>query len=59
MECCLFLKIIMFTGVHHSPAIGKGIAELIIDCHYTTIDLSRFGFDRILIDEPLIEFNMY
>ncbi|CAH2104779.1 unnamed protein product [Euphydryas editha] len=46
-------------GVHHSPAIGKGVAELIIDCQYSTIDLSRFGFDRILIDEPLIEFNVY
>ncbi|XP_026487398.2 FAD-dependent oxidoreductase domain-containing protein 1 [Vanessa tameamea] len=46
-------------GVQHSPAIGRAVAELIIDCQFTTIDLSRFGFDRILIDEPLIESNVY
>ncbi|XP_050361785.1 FAD-dependent oxidoreductase domain-containing protein 1 [Nymphalis io] len=46
-------------GVQHSPGIGRAVAELIIDCQFTTIDLSRFGFDRILIDEPLIESNVY
>lgn len=59
--CLLTLLLLFFysTGVHHAPAIGKAVAELIIDCQYTTIDLTRFGFDRLLIDEPLIEFNVY
>ncbi|XP_032529975.2 FAD-dependent oxidoreductase domain-containing protein 1-like [Danaus plexippus] len=46
-------------GVQHSPGIGRAVAELIIEGQYTTIDLTRFGFDRLLMDEPLIESNMY
>lgn len=47
------------VGVQHSPGIGRAVAELIIEGQYTTIDLTRFGFDRLLMDEPLIESNMY
>ncbi|XP_013200530.1 FAD-dependent oxidoreductase domain-containing protein 1 isoform X2 [Amyelois transitella] len=46
-------------GCQHAPGIGRAITELIIDSHYTTIDLTRFSFDRIFINEPLIEFDVY
>ncbi|XP_059059425.1 FAD-dependent oxidoreductase domain-containing protein 1-like [Achroia grisella] len=46
-------------GLHHAPGIGRAISELIIDSHYSTIDLTRLGFDRLLINEPLVEFNIY
>ncbi|XP_023940297.1 FAD-dependent oxidoreductase domain-containing protein 1 [Bicyclus anynana] len=46
-------------GVQHSPGIGRAVAELVIDCHYNAIDLTRFGFDRLLTNEPLIETNVY
>ncbi|KPJ11772.1 hypothetical protein RR48_08078 [Papilio machaon] len=46
-------------GCQHSPGIGRAIAESIIDGYYSSIDLTRFGFDRLLIDEPLVEFNVY
>ncbi|CAG5021462.1 unnamed protein product [Parnassius apollo] len=46
-------------GCHHAPGIGRGVAELIIDGRYSSIDLTRFGFDRLLVNEPLVEFNMY
>ncbi|CAH2066531.1 unnamed protein product, partial [Iphiclides podalirius] len=46
-------------GCQHAPGIGRAIAEIVIDGHYTSIDLTRFGFDRLLIDEPLVEFNVY
>ncbi|CAH4003710.1 unnamed protein product [Pieris brassicae] len=46
-------------GVQHAPGIGKAISDLVIDCHYTDTDLTRFGFDRLLINEPLIDFNVY
>ncbi|XP_045762149.1 FAD-dependent oxidoreductase domain-containing protein 1-like [Maniola jurtina] len=46
-------------GVQHSPGIGRAIAELVIDCQYNGIDFTRYGFDRILINEPLIETNVY
>ncbi|XP_068620931.1 FAD-dependent oxidoreductase domain-containing protein 1 [Battus philenor] len=46
-------------GCQHAPGIGRAIAESIIDGNYSSIDLTRFGFDRILLNEPLIESNMY
>ncbi|KAG6446280.1 FAD-dependent oxidoreductase domain-containing protein 1 [Manduca sexta] len=46
-------------GCQHAPGIGRAIAELIIDSQFTTIDLTRLGFDRLLVDEPVIEFNVY
>ncbi|KAF9411253.1 hypothetical protein HW555_009910 [Spodoptera exigua] len=46
-------------GCQHAPGIGRAIMELIIDSQYTTIDLTRFGFDRLLVDERSIEFNVY
>ena len=45
-------------GIQHSPAIGRAITELIVDDEYTTIDLSRFSFDRILDEEPVYEHNI-
>ncbi|XP_045510879.1 FAD-dependent oxidoreductase domain-containing protein 1-like [Colias croceus] len=46
-------------GIQHSPGIGKAIAELIVEGRYTTTDLTRLGFDRILVNEPLVDFNIY
>ncbi|XP_063838810.1 FAD-dependent oxidoreductase domain-containing protein 1 [Ostrinia nubilalis] len=46
-------------GCFQAPGIGRAIAELIIDSHYTTIDLTRFGFDRLLLNKPIMEFNVY
>lgn len=46
-------------GCQHAPGLGRAVAELIIDSQYTTIDLSRFGFDRLLTNQPLVEFNIY
>lgn len=46
-------------GCQHAPGIGRAVSELVIDSQYTTIDLTRFGFDRLLIDERSIEFNVY
>ncbi|RVE42255.1 hypothetical protein evm_013097 [Chilo suppressalis] len=46
-------------GCLHAPGIGRAIAELIVDSQYSKIDLSRLCFDRILMNEPLVEFNIY
>ncbi|KAJ0181761.1 hypothetical protein K1T71_002483 [Dendrolimus kikuchii] len=46
-------------GCQHAPGIGRAIAELIIDSQFVNIDLTRFGFDRFLIGEPMIESNIY
>lgn len=45
-------------GLQHSIAVGRAIMELIIDGEYKTIDLSRFGFERFLLDEILHEDNI-
>jgi FAD-dependent oxidoreductase domain-containing protein 1 len=40
-------------GVMHAPATGRGIAELIIDGAYRSIDLAPLAVDRIARNEPL------
>jgi glycine/D-amino acid oxidase-like deaminating enzyme len=45
-------------GLQQGPAAGNAIAELIVHGTYRTIDLSRFGYDRIARNEPLFEKNV-
>lgn len=42
-------------GVQHVPAAGRAAAELILHGDYRTLDLSRFGWERVLRGEPLAE----
>lgn len=42
-------------GLQHSVAVGRALSELIIDGKYTTIDLSRFEFERLLTEDFLVE----
>ena len=42
-------------GLQQSPAMGRGLAELVIHGRYTTLDLSPLGYDRIARGEPLLE----
>jgi len=45
-------------GLQHAPATGRGIAELIRDGGYRSLDLSALGFERILQGRPLLERNV-
>lgn len=45
-------------GLQHSPAVGRGVAELILDAGFKTLDLSGFGFKRIMNQEPMLERNI-
>jgi FAD-dependent oxidoreductase domain-containing protein 1 len=45
-------------GVQQAAAAGRALAELIIDGRYQTIDLTRFGYERIARREPLLERNV-
>lgn len=49
----------MCLGIQQAPAVGRAVAELILDGQFTTIDLSRLSFDRLLINEPMIETNCF
>lgn len=42
-------------GIQMAPGVGRAIMELILDNKYVTIDLDRFGLDRIITQQPLKE----
>lgn len=42
-------------GMQQSPAVGRGLSELIAYGEYRTIDMSSLGYDRILRNEPMLE----
>jgi glycine/D-amino acid oxidase-like deaminating enzyme len=46
-------------GLQHSPGVGRAIAELAIHGRYRTIDLTRFGYERVERNAPLAEANVY
>jgi FAD-dependent oxidoreductase domain-containing protein 1 len=39
--------------------LGRAVAELIVHGRYRTIDLTRFGWDRIAARTPLAEANVF
>jgi len=45
-------------GIQHSPATGRGVAELIADGGYVSLDLSPLGFARVVAGEKLVERNI-
>ncbi len=45
-------------GLQQAPAVGRGLAELILDGRYETLDLSPLGVERIVAGEPLVEVNV-
>ncbi|MBE0625813.1 MAG: FAD-binding oxidoreductase [Burkholderiales bacterium] len=45
-------------GLQQSPAIGRGVAELIVHGGYRTLDLTPLAFERIAAQRPLTERNV-
>jgi FAD-dependent oxidoreductase domain-containing protein 1 len=45
-------------GLQHAPAVGRGIAELIISGSYQSLDLSPLGCERLLTGNALRESNI-
>lgn len=42
-------------GLQQSPAVGRGVSELIIHGAYQTLDLSQLSYERIARNEPFHE----
>lgn len=45
-------------GIQQAPAVGRAISEMILDGEFTTIDLTRLGFDRLMVREQMLEQNI-
>jgi len=45
-------------GIQQSPAVGRGMSELILYGKYISLDLSEFCLERIEAKKPLIELNI-
>ena len=58
VENLIFANGFSVHGIQHSPATGRGVAELVADGHYVSLDLSPLGFDRVVANRPLIERNI-
>ena len=55
VENFLFLNGFSGHGLQQSPAMGRGISELVTYGDFRTLDLTPFGYDRIDRNEPLVE----
>ena len=45
-------------GLQQAPAIGRGLAELIMHGRYATLDLSPLGYERVPAGKPIVERNV-
>jgi glycine/D-amino acid oxidase-like deaminating enzyme len=45
-------------GLQHAPAIGRALKELILDGEFQTLDLSRFGYQRVVENCPIEDISV-
>ncbi|MEP3430619.1 MAG: FAD-binding oxidoreductase [Roseibium sp.] len=45
-------------GLQQSPAVGRGLSELIATGSYQTLDLSALSIDRLGKNKPIVEINV-
>ena len=45
-------------GLQHAPGVGRGLAELIVEGSYRSLDLTPLAYSRFLAGTPLLESNI-
>ena len=45
-------------GLQQAPAVGRGLAELVVHGRYATLDLAALGHERVAAGRPLREENV-
>ena len=45
-------------GLQQSPAVGRAVAELVVDGRFRTLDLSELGPERLAANRPVVEKNV-
>jgi FAD-dependent oxidoreductase domain-containing protein 1 len=45
-------------GMQQGPVVGRGMAELLLHGHFTTVDLAPLGYERLVSGRPLRELNV-
>lgn len=45
-------------GLQQSPAVGRALAELVVAGRFESIDLSEFGWARVIENRPMPEINV-
>jgi FAD-dependent oxidoreductase domain-containing protein 1 len=45
-------------GLQQSPAVGRGLAEMIAEGRYASLDLGDLGWERVVEGRPLLERNV-
>ncbi|MEO8485801.1 MAG: FAD-binding oxidoreductase [Betaproteobacteria bacterium] len=45
-------------GLQQSPAVGRGVAELLVHGGYRALDLAPLAFDRFARNAPIVELNV-
>jgi glycine/D-amino acid oxidase-like deaminating enzyme len=45
-------------GLQQSPAVGRALAELLVAGRFETLDLSAFGWQRVIDGRPMREINV-
>jgi glycine/D-amino acid oxidase-like deaminating enzyme len=45
-------------GLQQSPATGRAVAELIVRGRFISLDLTIFGYERVMAERPVKELNV-